>query len=106
MNQYVSKSSRLIYSLNFSNEEACLIISFYDKYFIDKEISIFFHDLNYRYIKKTYGVGAVFWALEFYDRNHYIAEISPKDHIGWSIENLEKVLAYIKKIKNEDEEAL
>jgi hypothetical protein len=90
--QLSRNNSKIIYKLRFDNVNKTLRLYYYKFLFVDSAIDITYANLRYKYFLKSYGVGNVMMTLVFMDQKKNIAEIREKNEIGWTKNEVLKII--------------
>jgi hypothetical protein len=97
------KSSRIIYKIEFDDLKSKVDIYFYQFIILRNSKSISYVMINYKYKRKSYGIGNLMYSLIFLSSYKFIAEIREKNRMGWSKNEILKIkdkIDFIKDIRN------
>ncbi len=94
------KNSRIIYKIEFDDIAQKMNMYYYQFIFFSFLISIPYSQLNFKYLKKSYGIGNLMYALVFLNRKKFVAEINEKNRGGWSKNEIDKIKDNLNIIKN------
>lgn len=95
------KNNRIVFKVIFDDNNKKLDVHFYQFIITNFAVSIPYSQLNYKYNLKSYGIGNVMNALVFLSSKKSIAEIKEKNSIGWTKDEIAKIIDKLNVIKNE-----
>lgn len=96
------KSSRLIYKIEFDDKGEKMDIHYLQFLIKNYVVSIPYSQLDYKYTKKSYGIGNVMPVLVFLNSKKYIAEIREKNDISWKKEEINALIEKMDTIKENE----
>lgn len=92
--------SRIIYKIEFDDLDQKMNMYYYQFIFFRFSISIPYSQLNFKYLKQSYGIGNLMYALVFLNRKKNVAEINEKSRGGWSKNEIDNIKYNLNIIKN------